>query len=106
MVNCGSWSDVLCELNKTPGGRTVLKISTAWCGPCRTLQKILEGIEGTVDNVKFICVDADEVDDDFILEKFNVKGVPALIVLDENGETISQTVGLQTKEEILERLKS
>lgn len=104
MVKCGSWSEFLIHLNENENGRTVLKISASWCGPCKVLQGILEDIEKSVDNVNFVEVDVDEVDDDFILEKFDVRGVPVLIVFDENGEVLSKTVGLQTKEQVLERL--
>lgn len=113
MVSAGTLSEIELLININEGGRTVLKISTSSCGPCRTLQKTIEDLEneglekyGIKDeNVTFIGVDADELEDDEILDEYNVRGVPVLIVMDEKGDILSQTVGLQTKDQIIERLR-
>jgi thioredoxin 1 len=62
-----------------------------WCGPCKalapTLDEIAREYEGELDIVK---VDIDQSPE--LAERFNVRGVPTLIMFDK-GEEKSRTMG-------------
>lgn len=80
----------------------VVKIGTAWCGPCKLVQKNIENLEKIHPDVYFINVSADEADDQ-ILEDYGVMSVPVTLVVKE-GKVISRVVGMQTEAQLEERL--
>ena len=92
------------ELNKAieENGKVIVKISTNSCMPCKMVAKTLEELEKEREDVVVVGVDAEECDSE-VLEKFGVRGVPVVLVF-KNGELASKTVGLQTKEQIVNRL--
>ena len=73
----------------------ILKISAAWCGPCRQLKKELEGWDGDVPILEF---DADE--NEKLCNDFNIRSIPTIIILDENDNEIGRKVGMITKSEL------
>lgn len=91
------------EFNKTINEHDVcvVKIGTSWCGPCKVVQKTLEDVEKLHTDVYFIDVDAEEADE--IVDKYNVRNVPIVLVL-KNGEEDSRTVGIQSQTDIEDRL--
>lgn len=79
----------------------LVKFGTTWCGPCRVMQKTLQNVEKDYDNVYFIEVDAESAEE--IAAEYDVTTVPEIFVI-KNGEVVSKTLGLQTKEQIEKRL--
>ena len=79
----------------------LVKIGAPWCGPCKVLQKNIEDIEESHSDVYFIDVDVDEADE--IVEKFEVRGIPVVLVI-KDGRVTSRTVGLQTQADLEDRL--
>lgn len=79
----------------------LVKIGTSWCGPCKTVQKNIEDIEKLHSNVYFIDVDAEEADE--IVDEYGVRSVPVVLVI-KNGQVDSKTVGVQTREQLENRL--
>lgn len=67
-----------------------------WCGPCKMLSPILESVSN---EIKIGKVNVDE-NENFAL-KYNIMSIPCLILF-ENGKEIKRSVGLISKEEILE----
>ena len=84
--------------------KCMLKISTPWCGPCKVVKKNIESIENEYPDVSFIDIDADDCDDK-IIEDFGIRGVPVVILYNQ-GEEIDRTVGLQTVEQLKNRLNN
>ena len=70
-----------------------------WCGPCRMVVPIVEEIAEECADIKVCKVNVDEEGE--LAQKFGVMSIPTLVVM-KNGEITNQSVGLQTKEEILE----
>ena len=75
----------------------ILKFFGLWCGPCKALTKAFEEakIEHQDNNV-----DGNEE----LADKYHVKSVPTVIVLDNEGEELGRFVGLRTKKQLLEEL--
>ncbi len=80
----------------------MVKIGAEWCGPCKTIQKNIETIEKSHNEVYFIDVEADEAEE--IVDMFNIRNIPVVLVI-KNGNVDSKTVGMQTVQQLEERLK-
>lgn len=78
----------------------VLKFSADWCTPCHTLAKTLESMNL---NVEIESIDIDE--EPSRVSKFAIRGVPTMILVDDNGKELSRSVGAMTPTEILEWLE-
>ena len=63
-----------------------------WCGPCKMLAPIVEGLAGKHPEITFIKVNIDETPD--LAERYGVMSIPTLIVF-KNGEAVQGTVGYQ-----------
>lgn len=81
--------------------KTLLKISALWCSPCSQLTKIMKDIDFS--GIEVINIDADS--DSSTVKQYNVRGIPALIFLDETGKEIKRKIGIITKDELLQFLK-
>lgn len=72
----------------------LLKFYTTYCSQCKQQTKLLEGFT----EAKVISVDCDENED--LVDKYEVRGLPTLVLIDDNEEVISKFVGM-TKPEVL-----
>jgi len=81
--------------------KTLLKISASWCVSCKTLANLFKDIDFT--GIEVINIDADS--DASTVKQYNVRGIPALILLDETGEEIKRKIGIITKDDLLQFLK-
>lgn len=73
----------------------ILKFSASWCGPCRvfanTFKKVSE-MEKYKD-IEFKSIDIEEDEGELYVEKYNIKSVPTILLLDENNELIYKLSG-------------
>ncbi len=75
-----------------------------WCGPCRMLAPVVEELAGEyAGKVKVAKLNVDEAPD--TSTQFGVSSIPTLIFF-KDGKVVSQTVGLQTKAALQEKLNS
>lgn len=77
----------------------LFKLST--CGPCKLLSKLFTQLHILKED---IVLDEDD-NADTIADKYNVKSVPTVVVLDKEGEELGRFVGPRSKEQLLEELK-
>lgn len=83
----------------------VFKVGAPWCGPCRTLEAIISEIEAeNIDSAEFVEVNVDEADEEFV-DNLRVRNVPVLIFY-KNGEAVDRTVGLLSKNDLLDKIKN
>ncbi|MGI6160771.1 MAG: thioredoxin [Christensenellales bacterium] len=74
-----------------------------WCGPCRMLSPIVDEIAGELaGKAKVAKVNVDEEKE--LAAQFRVMGIPTLAVL-KGGELAAMSVGVRSKQEILEMLE-
>ena len=83
--------------NKT----VLIDFSTQWCVPCKKMKPIIEDIQRENPNVKVLFIDADANKE--LVKKYQVKGVPVLIIF-RNGQEFFRKIGLITKEELTNQL--
>lgn len=74
--------------------RRVIKFSASWCEPCKMLARTLEDVKT---DIPFENYDIDEHMD--YAKKFGVRGVPTMIMMDENIE-VKRRSGYMMKGEI------
>lgn len=73
-----------------------------WCGPCKMLSPVIDKLAEEIDDVKVCKVNVDT--EPTISIEYNIMSIPTLIVF-ENCVEVNRSVGLVSKEEVLELLK-
>ena len=73
-----------------------------WCGPCKMLSPVIDKLAEELDDVKVCKVNVDT--EPTISIESNIMSIPTLIVF-ENCVEVNRSVGLVSKEEVLELLK-
>jgi len=75
-----------------------------WCGPCKALSPILEEISSEMsDSVNIYKVNVDENTE--LAQEHGVQSIPTILVY-KNGSLSETLVGLKSKEELIEIIKS
>lgn len=91
-------ADVLTE------GVTVLDFFAEWCGPCRLLTPIIDGLaEENKDGVKIGKINVDSNQE--LAVKYGVRNIPTIIFF-KDGEIKEKLSGVQTKAVLQEKINS
>jgi thioredoxin 1 len=77
----------------------LLKFEASWCGPCKMLSKTMEDINFPFP-VEVIDVDQNTA----AAVEYGIRGVPHLILLDENNNIVKRIGGNVPKETLIEQL--
>lgn len=78
----------------------LLKFEAPWCTKCHTMTKIMEDIKFPFP-VEHINID---VERDAAME-YGIRGIPHMILLDENNNIVARIGGVTTKQQLLEALE-
>ncbi len=70
-----------------------------WCGPCQMLGPVIEEVAEENEEYMVAKVDVDENSE--LAIQYKVFSIPTLLVF-KNGEVVERSVGVITKEEIME----
>ena len=68
--------------------RRILRFTASWCGPCKMLAKNLESIKTDLE-IQVVDIDTDTA----MAQKYGIRGVPTLIMLDGDKE-VKRNVGV------------
>lgn len=75
-----------------------------WCGPCKMLAPILKDAKAELgEMVKIVKIDVDK--NQPLAEKYQVRGVPTLILF-KNGQQLWRQSGVLQKHELVQLVKS
>lgn len=75
-----------------------------WCEPCKMLASILTDVKSSIGNrVTILKVDVDKNQQLMANPKFQVRGVPTLMLF-QNGKVLWKQSGVVTKQEILKNI--
>lgn len=75
----------------------LLKFSASWCGPCKMLSMTIAGIKNEI-SYPIEEIDIDENND--MAQKFSIRGVPTLVLVDNNNKEVKRKVGALTAVEL------
>ena len=85
---------------ETSTGTTLVDFYADWCGPCRMLSPIIESVADSLSgHVNVVKVDVDKSPN--LARRFNVKGIPTLLVV-KDGNVVNRKTGMGTREQLLE----
>jgi len=85
-------------------GVTLVDFYADWCGPCKMVAPVLEGLSKDYEGkANFIKVDVDV--EQALAQKFGVMSIPTLIVF-KDGAMVKQVVGFQSKANLEIMLKA
>jgi thioredoxin 1 len=90
--------------NQIESGVTLVDFSATWCGPCKMLAPVLEGLSSEMEGkVNFIKVDVDQSSD--LASEFQISSVPTMIIF-KDSQKVDQLVGFLPKEKIKEVIEN
>lgn len=72
----------------------IIKFYSNTCGPCKVLESNLNKAQ-----IEHISIDV-EVDSENLIDKYNIKGIPTLIKLNDEDEVIDKFVGVMAVEQL------
>lgn len=81
-------------------GECLVDFFATWCGPCKMIAPVLEGLDktGEIKDVKIIKVDIDELDE--LTARYNIQAVPTLFYI-KDGEVKKTQLGFINKNQII-----
>ncbi len=86
------------EFNELIKGRILVDFYADWCGPCKRLAPLLEGLK----EIDVLKVNVDLFDS--LSRSYGIMSIPTLILF-ENGKEIKKIIGFHTEAEIKEFIK-
>lgn len=89
--------------NEIESGVTIVDFFATWCGPCKMLAPVLEGLSNEMEGkANFIKVDIDQSMD--LANEFKIASVPTMVIF-KDGQKVEQLVGFLPKEKIQQTIE-
>ena len=91
------------ELGGELGERaTLLQFSSAFCAPCRATRRTLAEVEGMVEGVRHVELDAESHLE--LVRKLDILRTPTTLVLDSTGAVVKRASGAPRKPDVIAAL--
>lgn len=79
----------------------LLKFYAEWCAPCKMLSRSLEDAKADIESL-MITIEEIDIDQDMdTARKYNVRGVPTLIMVSEAGDEVRRKAGYMNSDELI-----
>jgi thioredoxin 1 len=75
-----------------------VRMTASWCQPCKSLARTLD-----LQGINIEAVDIDENRE--MAMKYNIRGVPTILILDDDGVEVERIVGAMPNDAQFEKLK-
>ena len=82
----------------------LLKFYADWCNPCKQQTIILKDNAETLNNLPIEAINIEDEENQEIVEKHGVRGLPTLVLLDKEDNVLARFSGLTTADKIIEEL--
>lgn len=79
----------------------LLKFQASWCQPCKVLTSSMQGMD-----IPYPVETVDAQENEDILAKYNIRSVPALVLVNDDGSEVDRLVGASNKEQVIKFLKA
>ena len=96
-VNEANFDELVMKNEKT----VLIDFYADWCGPCKMLAPIIEGLSEELDDVVIAKINVD--DNPGLASAFRVSAIPTLVVM-KDGTAKAKEMGMLPKSEILKML--
>ncbi|MGN0894666.1 MAG: protein-disulfide reductase DsbD family protein [Succinivibrio sp.] len=100
------------DLEKYHGQKIILTFSAKWCSNCHALDSTVYSSEAFINATKdfsllrFDITDTNSSENTKICKKFNVIGVPYLLVINEDGQVLRSSTGTVDTQKVLEMISN
>ena len=81
----------------------ILRFTASWCGPCKSLAANLEWLQSEYPLPNIEKVDIDENPE--LATQYGVRGVPTLVMLDDNNAEVRRMVGTTDRNKLIEWIR-
>ncbi|MEU4193453.1 thioredoxin family protein [Kribbella sp. NPDC026611] len=81
---------------------TLLQFSSAFCAPCRATRRTLAEVEGMVEGVRHVELDAESHLD--LVRRLDILRTPTTLVLDSTGAVVKRASGAPRKPDVIAAL--
>ena len=79
----------------------LLKFHATWCQPCKMLSRV---IEDAADKITMPMEEVDIDQNQDLAIQYGIRGVPTLVIVDEEGKEVSRKSGMLMENQLLEFL--
>ena len=95
IVNAQKFDEVI------KNGVVLVDFFANWCGPCKMLSPVLEGLSKEMPNVGFYKVDVDV--EQRLAGRYGIQAIPNMVIF-KDGKAVDQITGFTSKGDIQNRL--
>ncbi|WP_433318621.1 TlpA family protein disulfide reductase [Micromonospora sp. CA-269861] len=93
----------LAALGVRPGLVTLVQFSSAICAPCRATRRLLSEVEGRVDGITVMEIDAERHLDE--VRALAIWRSPTVLVVDAEGRIVQRVSGVPGRDELMAALR-
>ncbi|MBR3204376.1 thioredoxin [Candidatus Saccharibacteria bacterium] len=86
---------------ETSSGLVLVDFNADWCGPCQMFKPILDTLSEEIPE-PILSVNIDESPE--LAEKYNVSGIPCLVLL-KDGEEVARSIGVIPEKKIIKLIE-